>query len=236
MSTTPRPTPTAARSVLVFAGGERCRAEDVADLAPDALVIAADSGAAHAVALGWPVHLLIGDLDSIPSGLTEELEATGTVVERHPMAKDRTDLALALDAALHSGLGPVTVVGGHGGRLDHLVANVALLASPAYAGLRLDARMGRTRVTVVRGRRQLFGRPGELVSLLAFGGSARGVSTTGLLFPLEQAELLCGSSVGVSNELTGHEAEVTVRDGVVVALQPGEAGTLAAGAVTGAAR
>lgn len=214
--------------VLVFAGGERCTPAQVADLPRDAVVIAADSGAAHAVALGWPVHLLVGDLDSIPSGLVGELEASGTVVERHPEAKDRTDLALALDAAVKAGAVAITVVGGHGGRLDHLVANVALLASPAYATVQLDAHLGPARLTVVRGGRDLVGRPGDLVSLLALGGPARGVSTWGLLFPLHDAVLDFGESVGVSNEMTAPTARVSVREGVVVALQPGEQGVLAA--------
>ncbi len=214
--------------VLVFAGGERCTAAQVADLPRDALVIAADSGAEHAVALGWPVHLLVGDLDSIPSVLVGQLEASGTVVERHPEAKDRTDLALAIDAAVGQGAAMITVVGGHGGRLDHLVANVALLASPAYAAVQLDARLGPARLTVVRGHRELMGRPGDLVSLLALGGPALGVTTAGLLFPLQDATLGFGESMGVSNELTAAVAEVDVREGVVVALQPGEQGVLGA--------
>ncbi|MFN0029448.1 MAG: thiamine diphosphokinase [Acidimicrobiales bacterium] len=214
--------------VLVFAGGDRCTPAEVADLPRDAVIIAADSGAEHAVALGWPVHLLVGDLDSIPSGLVGELQGSGTMVERHPEAKDRTDLALALDAAMARGAAAVTVVGGHGGRLDHLVANVALLASPDYASIELDARLGPARLTVVRGRRTLAGRPGDLVTLLALGGPALGVSTTGLLFPLQEAVLQFGASVGVSNEMTAPVAEVSVRSGVVVVVQPGEQGVLAA--------
>ncbi len=214
--------------VLVFAGGERCTAAEVADLPRHALVIAADSGAAHAVALGWPVHLLVGDLDSIPGELVGGLEASGTEIQRHPEAKDRTDLALALDAAVVRGASAVTVVGGHGGRLDHLLANVALLASPSYASMQLDARLGPARLTVVRGRRDVHGSPGDLVSLLALGGPARGVSTEGLLFPLHEAVLGFGDSVGVSNEMIAAVAQVSVRDGVVVVVQPGEQGVLAA--------
>ena len=211
---------------VVFAGGERCEPADLLGVPRHGLVIAADSGAVHAVALGWPVHVLVGDLDSIPAALTEELVAAGTVVDRHPAAKDQTDLALALDTALAAGAVEVTVVGGHGGRLDHQVANVLLLASAPYAALRVEARMGASRVTVVRGRRHLQGQAGDVVSLLALAGPARGVTTEGLLFPLHDATLEAGTSQGVSNELLGTTATVVVAEGVLAAIQPGVRGAL----------
>jgi thiamine pyrophosphokinase len=212
--------------VVIFAGGDPSAAEHLADLPADALVVAADSGAVHAVAHGWPVHVLVGDLDSIPPGLTTELSGGGTVVHRHPPAKDQTDLALALDLACSSGAARVTVVGGHGGRLDHLWANLLLLGADRYAAVAVDARMGTTRVTIVRGSRSLSGEPGEVVSLLALGGAAEGVTTDGLLFPLSDATLEPGTSWGVSNEMTTGQATVTVRRGVLAAVQPGVRGVL----------
>jgi thiamine pyrophosphokinase len=118
------------------------------------------------------------------------------------------------------------VVGGHGGRLDHLLANVALLAAEAYADAAVDAHLGVARLTVVRGRRALAGRPGELLTLLPFGGPARGVTTEGLLFPLAGATLVAGTTWGVSNQFATEAAVVTVEEGVLVAVAPGERGPL----------
>jgi thiamine pyrophosphokinase len=64
--------------------------------------------------------------------------------------------------------------------------------------------------------------PGELVSLVAAGGVARGVSTDGLLYPLRGEDLEPGSSRGVSNEFTRTTATVSVAGGVILAIQPGE--------------
>jgi thiamine pyrophosphokinase len=214
---------------VIFAGGDPTSSHAVGDLRADAFIIAADSGAAHAVRLGWPVDLLVGDLDSVPPELVVELEERGTKVERHPAAKDRTDLALALDAALALEALTVTVVGGHGGRLDHLLANVLLLASDDYAGMIIDARMGAATVSVIRGRRPLRGEPDELVSLLATSGPARGVTTDGLLFPLRDAVLRPGSSRGVSNQFVATAASVEVAEGVLVAVQPGARGVIELG-------
>ena len=54
-------------------------------------------------------------------------------VERHPAAKDHTDLELAMDEAVASDARHIVVLGGDGGRRDHLFANLLVLASPHYA-------------------------------------------------------------------------------------------------------
>ena len=208
--------------VLVFAGGDPTSAAVVAALPPASVVVAADSGAVHALDAGRTVDVLVGDLDSIPPDLARELEARGVEVRRFPPDKDATDLALALDVAVELGATAVTLVGGGGGRLDHLLANVLLLAADEYAGVEVDAVMGPARVTVVRGVRRLSGRVGELVSLLPVGGPALGVTTTGLHFPLRGATLPPGTSWGVSNRFAEAVATVTVAHGVILAVAPGE--------------
>jgi thiamine pyrophosphokinase len=209
--------------VLVFAGGDPTPPAVLAGLPAEAVVVAADSGAVHALRAGRRVDVLVGDFDSIPADVLGRVRADGARVERHPVDKDRTDLALALDVAVALRPAAVTVVGGHGGRLDHLLANLLLLAAPAYAGPALDALLGPARVLVIRGRRAFAGRRGELVTLVPVGGPA-GVTTEGLRYPLVDAVLEPGTSWGVSNQLVGEEAAVTVGDGVVLAVLPGEIG------------
>ena len=214
-----------AREVLVLAGGDPVTLPLVRPLPVVTSVVAADGGYATAEVLGVEVDLLVGDLDSITPEALARAGDQGVRIERHPVDKDRTDLALALDAVLVDGPANVTLVGGHGGRLDHLLANVALLAAPEYAPLRITALLGPAVVTVVRDRAELTGTPGELLSLLAVHGPARGVTTAGLRFPLDAAVLPVGSSRGVSNTFTGHSCRIEVADGVLLAVQPGPTDT-----------
>ena len=207
--------------VIVLAGGDAVAAEHARHLPPTATVIAADSGLAAAVPLGVTVDLVVGDLDSVDPADLDAAVAAGVPVDRHPVDKDRTDLAIAMDAA--AALDPirVTVVGGAGGRLDHLLANALLLASPAYAGIEVVAHMGTATVTVVRDVATLTGLPGELVSLLPVHGPARGVSATGLRFSLDGEDLHAGSSRGISNAFDSATASVRVTSGILLAVQPG---------------
>jgi thiamine pyrophosphokinase len=198
------------RTVLVVASGPSVPRDVVS---PDAVaVIAADGGAAA----GYVVDLAVGDFDSLPP----ELLAAMPRVERHPAAKDATDLELALDAALRLEPERILVVGSAGGRLDHLLGSLLLLAADAYAGVQVDAQLGRAAVHVVRGERRLRGRVGELVSLFALHGPATGVVTDGLAYPLRGETLPPGTSRGTSNVFAAEEALVSVGGGVVVALRP----------------
>ena len=80
--------------------------------------------------------------------------------------------------------------------------------------------MGTAQVSVVRSEVSLSGRPGDLVSLTAVAGDVAGVSTDGLRWPLQNAVLEVGETRGTSNELLGESAIVSVKSGVLLAIQP----------------
>ncbi|MGE3618908.1 MAG: thiamine diphosphokinase [Acidimicrobiia bacterium] len=213
-----------ARTIIVVTGGDPVGPHVRALLPVGARVVAADSGVVQARALGLHVDVAVGDFDSLdPVALRRAVEA-GARVERHPEAKDATDLELALDVALAARPDRIVVVGGHGGRLDHLLANALVLAGPRTAGVELVAHLPPATVTVVRDRATLHGEPGDLVSLLPAHGPAGAVSTEGLLYPLVAEDLPAGSTRGVSNELVARRAVVSIGSGVLLAVQPGGRG------------
>jgi thiamine pyrophosphokinase len=205
---------------LVFAGGDELPASAELVLPGDGLVVAADSGVDHAHALDRRVDVAVGDFDSVTPGGLARAERDGTLIERHDADKDATDLELALDVVLERGIRRVTVVGGHGGRLDHLLGNLLLLAASKYATLDLDAWLGTAKVTVVRDRASLSGPIGSLVSLFAMHGPARGVTTHGLRFPLHDGVLEPASTLGLSNEIDAPDPGVSLGHGVLLAVIP----------------
>jgi thiamine pyrophosphokinase len=212
--------PARAATALVVAGGDPVPRALGRELPPAGLVVAADSGLAHARALGLHVDVVIGDFDSVDPVVLDAARREGARIEEHPAEKDATDLELAIDAAAARGARSITVIGVGGGRTDHLLANVALLAAPRFASLTIDAWVGRDHVSVVRDTVRVTGRIGVLVTLLAVHGPARGVTTDGLRYPLHDEDLLPGSTRGVSNELIGTEGRVTVREGTLLVIRP----------------
>jgi thiamine pyrophosphokinase len=214
------------REIVVLAGGAPLPLDEHLVVPPDAQVIAADGGLELAAPLGLHVDVIVGDLDSVDPGSLAEAERAGARIEQHPVDKDATDLALALDLAIAAGPDRITVLGGGGGRADHELSLWLLLAAETYAGAEVRAWSGRARTDVVRARRPgaIVGRAGELVSLLPVHGPACGVRTDGLRFPLDREDLTAGSSRGVSNQLLGRRARVTVTDGVLLVVRPGQLG------------
>lgn len=211
-------------TVIVFTGGDPVPSDALVDVPRGTHVVAADSGLDHARRLAWPVDVAVGDFDSASSEAIEASRGDGTVIDVHPRAKDQTDFELALNLAVARAPRRIVVVGGHGGRLDHQLANALALSGPATAGIDVDLVSGAGRLHLVAGHRRLAGRPGEIVTLLALHGPAIGVTTDGLAFPLRHETLHPGSSRGVSNQFVAAEASVSVTEGLVLVVVPGEAG------------
>lgn len=205
---------------IVAGGGDALDDRWRSELPADALVVAADSGLGHVYALGLRPDVVVGDLDSVSPIDLARAEREGTPIQRHPTDKDATDLELALAVALDRGATTVTVIGAGGGRLDHELAGLALLAGPQWTPMRITAFVGAARMTIVHSDATLDGPLGSIVTLLAVGGPATGVGTEGLRWPLHDAELLPTSTLGVSNELVSSPARVTVRTGVLFVIQP----------------
>ena len=121
--------PGASETVVVVTGGDAIDPVHALDLPAGAHVIAVDSGVEHAQALGLAIDLAIGDFDSVAPSSLARAQAAGAETERHPTAKDATDLELAMDAAMARRPTHIHVLGGHGGRLDHLLGNAFVLAA-----------------------------------------------------------------------------------------------------------
>lgn len=204
-------------TVVILTGGEPLPSSLAGEIPDDAYLIAADSGLDTALSWGFDVDLVVGDLDSVGP---QALETTTATIERHSPDKDATDLDLALQAALRLEPERVIVLGGQGGRFDHLLGTVMLLTSERWSGVDLEWVAARARVRVVRAGVTLHGAAGSLLTLLAIDGPVAGVTTTGLRWNLDHAVLHPGSTRGVSNLFTGPVATIRLDRGTLLAIQP----------------
>ncbi len=134
---------------------------------------AADSGARHALALGLPLELWLGDMDSSPPWLQEALPVPKEVL---PREKDLTDGEALLRKALEAGAEEVLLLGGLGGRLDHTLAHLELAFLLAEKGSRVELTDGLTwALPLLPGTHGLPLRPGSPFSLLPFPEATLGV-------------------------------------------------------------
>ncbi|MDI6870296.1 MAG: thiamine diphosphokinase [Bacillota bacterium] len=202
------------------------------------VVVAADGGARYAWEAGRRAEVVVGDGDSLGEALSEkETERPaflrGCRIVRVPREKDETDLELALDEAVRLGCREVVFLGALGGRLDHTLANLQLLAAAAERGVKASLVDADRRVyllaagdTLKGGESaldvlELSGRPGEYVSLLPVTPVAAGIWTEGLKYPLQGEDLYFGRARGVSNEFLAEQARVCLTSGMLLVVVPG---------------
>ena len=187
------------------------------------LVIAADGGARYALDAGIVPGLVVGDMDSLGEDLAREVERRGATLERYPVSKDKMDGHLAVLAARERGATEAGLLCAVGGRFGALFAVPHILLAAERIGLRSTVVADWGRMFVIEaGSRTLEGMPRDSVSIFPLSGPAAGVTLEGLVYPLQDARLEPGDTLGFHNELIGREARVSVREGTLLVVHETE--------------
>jgi thiamine pyrophosphokinase len=180
------------------------------------LVVCVDGGARHALALGLQPDVVVGDMDSVEPALRKRLQEEGVRLVDFPCRKDETDLELAVRYALREGATDLVLLAALGGRIDHTLANLMLLASPELEDVGVRVIEGNQELFLIRREAVIEGMPGDTVSLLPLAGDASGIYTEGLEYPLQDGVLKFGAARGVSNVLLNSKGRVRLRDGLLL--------------------
>ena len=203
--------------IIIFANGEIPRLENARLLLQtDDYIICADGGTRHALALGLKPNLVIGDMDSIDKEQWQKLKNAGVPIELFPRDKDETDLELAINRAIELKPKTLLIIGALGGRLDQTFGNTALLSDARLAAMNTRLDDGLEEIFFCRDQEEVRGRSGDIVSLIPWGNPVQGVQTQGLKWPLRSETLLPEKTRGISNELTGEVASITITSGLLL--------------------
>lgn len=182
-------------------------------------VIAADGGIRHAAALGLDVELWVGDFDSAGP----ELIARNADVERrtYPAAKDKTDGEIAVEEAVRRGAREMILVGGLGGQSDHALAHIMLGLRLERDGIPVVITSGEEEAyPLLPGLRKIDLPAPCRISIVALADLA-GLFLAGVEWPLDDRAVALGSSLTLSNIVTG-PLEITLGRGHgVVVTYPG---------------
>jgi thiamine pyrophosphokinase len=186
----------------ILLGGELIRTPRLDRQIEASRVIAADAGIGHARMLGIVPELWVGDFDSVPANLPENLAAVPKTV--FPAEKDKTDGELAIAEALDRGATSLVLAGAFGGkRADHAFLHLALALRLAETGITVLLTSGAQEgVPVLPGKAGFDYADGTLFSVLGFSDLS-GLTVTGAKWPLDHVEVAFGSSLTISNEVRG---------------------------------
>ncbi len=189
-------------------------------------VIAADGGLTYLESISVIPDLILGDFDSM--NLPDENPYKCTVM-RYSSYKDDTDMMLAIHQGLARGYRRFMLYGGTGGRLDHTLANIqclqflaerectAWLVGDEYL---ITALCGGGKLSFPEDIPDINGTlkigPGSGVSVFAQGGTASGVTISGMKYELRGDSLKSSVSRGVSNSLVDSKAHIALEEGCIV--------------------
>jgi thiamine pyrophosphokinase len=205
--------------IVLFVNGDLPEPQKIAEQLSSAdFFIAVDGGLRHMDRLGIEPNLLIGDLDSIDEQRLHQIDAQGIEIRKFPEDKNQTDLELALDAALQIPPSAIWIVAALGGRLDQTLGNIFLLTRSDLA--QTDVRLidGQQEVFLIRNTAVIHGAVGQQVSLLPLGSPAEGIQTEGLAYPLVDETLYPDRTRGISNQMSGPVAKVSLTKGQLLCI------------------
>lgn len=200
---------------VIFAGGDPIRPETAdSQLIENSFVICADKGFSLAQDLGIEPDIILGDFDSL------KYTPDSDKVISFPPEKDDTDLMLAVGKAIEIGAKKIVIYGACGGRIDHMIGNIACLA--------MIAESGGSGIIVGDDDILSFYMPGEYtipykegfsLSLFAYSQIVEGLKISGAKYIVDNCTLRDSVTLGVSNEIIPPEAKISFTDGKLLVIQ-----------------
>ncbi len=207
------------KRIFIFAGGD-CRDPGFYRqlIGPGDLIISADGGSGHVLAMGLQPFAVVGDGDSTGTSLREKLERLPVKWVLQPaLDEEKSDLEMALDYALSLNPSELVICGALGGsRVDHTLVNLGLLLLPLRAGVPARIIDELQTVQLMESTLVVPGKAGDCLSLLPLTPEVTGVAVEGLKYPLSGETLYFGSSRSLSNELICDSASIRMTAGLLL--------------------
>lgn len=180
-------------------------------------VIAADAGIRYLEQSGVTANLVIGDFDSLDGTPTHPNTTTLSA------EKDDTDMLAAVREGIKAGYSSFHIYCGMGGRIDHTIANIQILAYLSQNNMQGFLFGKDSVITAITNRKLSFDPiPSGYVSVFSYTEKSEGVYLHGLKYKLENATLTNTFPLGVSNEFIGKESSISVRAGTLLIVFPKE--------------
>ncbi|MBW7477588.1 thiamine diphosphokinase [Paenibacillus oenotherae] len=206
--------------ILIFTGG-RLGEWALEHIQEGDTLYGADSGALFLVKHGFRPDLSLGDFDSVTGEqLAAIRQASTETYDCDPVDKDYTDTELAFRQALGQQPDEIVLLGALGTRFDHSLANVHLLRSAIEQGIAALIMDEHNTIRLIDGMVELERSPHRsYVSLLPLSTQVTGITLVGFQYPLTDASLEIGQSLGISNVLLHDRGTISIRDGLLLVIE-----------------
>ncbi len=201
----------------IFIGGEYPQKKYLENFNSPSLIIAADSGYMAALKTGYTPDYVVGDFDSMDLSFVKEKIAQERI-HQSPRDKDFSDTELALQLAQKLGAKAPLLIGGGGGRMDHMLAIVQIFNQnyiPAYWISAYE------RIFLIEGQAILDEKEGRTISFYPLEMAPTQVHSQGLVWELDKVAWKNGE-FSLSNRIQNSPVKINSLAGKILAIIPHE--------------
>lgn len=207
------------KRVVIFAGGE-LSPEYFDLLDEDDFIIGADHGALFLISHGYTPDIAVGDFDSVSLEALQDIESKSKkTITCDAVNKDLTDSEMALDIAMDQQPDSILLLGVTGTRMDHSLASIQMMTRALQRQINCYVMDTHNYITLTGSQAVINDLGYTYVSLLPLTPEVSGITLEGFQYPLTDATLKLGQSLGVSNKLISSSGTVTIRSGLLLIIQ-----------------
>lgn len=184
-------------------------------------IVASDKGLEILDKHGITPNYIIGDFDSIDEKILDKyINNKNIEIRRLNPEKDYTDTHMALKLAIEIKSIEVIILGGIGTRIDHMLANIHILKEALENGIECKIVDSRNEIQLIN-KKTIFklNKNYKFISLIPLTTKAEGITLKGFKYPLSNATLEIGHSIGVSNEQVEESAIIDLKAGILILIK-----------------
>lgn len=212
------------KKVCVITGGDVNHAflQDFLQHEPCDQIVCVDGGLRHAYELDLKVDYIVGDFDTINPAILEHYQKhTEIPIRSFNPVKDSTDTDIALSLSLKWEPECIYIAGAIGNRMDHTLGNIHILKKALESGTKAYLINEHNRISMLSHsitleRKNMFG---NYISFIPFTEKIENLTLRGFQYPLEHCTMVCGESLGISNEIVNETAHVEFSSGILLMIE-----------------
>lgn len=184
------------------------------------ILVGSDRGALYLIQHGYKPHISLGDFDSVTAEELSLIRSSSlSFIECDPVYKDLTDTEMAFNWALAEQPEQIVLLGALGTRFDHSLANVHLLRKGTELGISCSIIDSNNQILVMNQPTRIECGSYTHISLLPLSLEVTGITLHGFAYPLHEATLEIGQSLGISNILQAPEGLIELQTGLLLVIQ-----------------
>lgn len=184
-------------------------------------IIAVDKGLETLNKLNIIPNYIVGDLDSVDRNILKLYSNSNITFHKYQPEKDYTDTDIALKLAIELGSTHITIIGGTGTRIDHLLANIHILCFALDKYVMCQIIDTNNKIYLINSQIKLEKNKvfGKYISLIPLTSEITGLTLTGFKYSLHNYTLTIGKSLGISNEIIEDVANINLESGILIVIE-----------------